>query len=145
MTEGTLAVIREGATKGLSIPQCALYAGVSHSTLYDYINANPDFSEEIKQLRENIKMRARLLLSDSIAEQRNLESAKYVLEKTDAEYQPKSKIDVSNTDGTLAAAPIAALMATTQGRDALRQIAELVAKEAAPDASPANAGTDQSG
>ena len=80
--------------RGLSDRQACLYADIGESTLYEYQQANPDFAERKKTLKENVKMRARLNVFGAI-ERGDLDTCKWYLDRKDDEFKPKQTTDMN--------------------------------------------------
>jgi len=66
MTENTIRKLEEAFIKGLSDREACLYANIGTSTLYDYCNENPEFSERKELLKEQVKMRAKINIAEKI-------------------------------------------------------------------------------
>ena len=97
MTEETLRKLEYGFAKGLTDNQACLFADIAPSTLYLYIEKNPEFSERKELLKQNVKIKAKMNIAESI-ESGNLYDSKWYLEKTDKEFANKQEIDLGNKD-----------------------------------------------
>lgn len=66
--ETILAKLKSVYLKDATDEQACLEAGISTSALYDYQNAHPEFVEQKKLWKENIKYKAKLNLVNAIDE-----------------------------------------------------------------------------
>ena len=78
--------------KGLSDREACLIADINPSTLYNYCNENPEFSERKELLKEKIKIQAKLNIAESI-EKKDIDDSKWYLErKAKDEFSTKQEI-----------------------------------------------------
>lgn len=68
ITDDVLRKLEEGFLKGLSDREACLYADVKSSTFYDYCKTHKGFSERKELLKEQVKMRAKINVSEKIAQ-----------------------------------------------------------------------------
>lgn len=94
MTAETIAKLEDGFIKGLGDVEACLYADIGVRTLYDFCEAHPDFSHRKEQLKDSVKMRARLNVAEGIQKGDKLLSQWY-LERRDADFKPKSATDLT--------------------------------------------------
>jgi len=94
MTKDVFGKLEEAFAVDASVVEAAIYAGVHHDTVYDYINKNPEYSERIEKLRGLTGLRAKINLNTSIKEG-NTHDSKWHLERRDPDYKPKSSQDVN--------------------------------------------------
>lgn len=66
MTEEVIRKLEDGFLKGMTDREACLYADISSSTFYKFCQENPDFSERKEELRDNVKMRARINVAEAI-------------------------------------------------------------------------------
>ena len=102
MTAEVLQKLEYGFMKGLTDEQCCSYADISPSTLYDYCNKKPEFSERKEQLKNNPSVRAKLNIVEAI-EEGNPELSKWWLERKEkSEFSTKQEIEANvDTDVTI--------------------------------------------
>lgn len=91
MTPETLKLLREAFAIGCTKKEACAYAKIGESTLYDYIKANPDFSEEIEQLIQEPILKAKYTIVKSLDDPKN---AQWYVEKKLDEFNPKSKSEI---------------------------------------------------
>lgn len=78
--------------KGLTDREACLLANINPSTLYDYCNENPEFSERKEELKQHPTAKARLNVTEAI-ENGNEELSKWWLErKAKAEFSTKQEV-----------------------------------------------------
>lgn len=78
MTPKTLDKLRYVFSIGGTKKEACIYARIGESTLYDYIEANPEFSEEIEALIQDPILKARKTVVDSLDDTKN---AQWYLER----------------------------------------------------------------
>ena len=66
--ENLLAKLEDWFSRGLTDNEACLYADINPSTLYRYIDKNPEFSKRKELLKEQPKMKAKLVVTDKIKE-----------------------------------------------------------------------------
>ena len=62
----TIKKLIEGFGKGLSVRECAGYANIGKTTLYNYLSENTEFKDKVKTLQLNPKMLAKLVIVAAI-------------------------------------------------------------------------------
>lgn len=97
MTEETIRKLEEAFLRGLSDREASLFADIAPSTLYLYCQENPGFSERKELLKENVKMRAKINISDGVAAEgirsnSDKSLSQWYLERKDKEFKQKSDI-----------------------------------------------------
>ena len=80
MGSETLGKLEYAFLKGLSDRQACLYAGINPDSLYEYCKNHPDYSDRKELLKEQPKIRAKLIISDKLDEG-DPEIAKWYLER----------------------------------------------------------------
>ena len=80
VTSDVVKKLEDGFLLGLNVVECCLYANITKATFYNYANENEGFLDRMKQLQENIKMRAKLNLANDI-KQGDVDTSKWYLEK----------------------------------------------------------------
>ena len=92
MTEETIQKLEYAFMKGLTDLEACLYADISKSTLYNYCEENPSFMDRKELLKEQVKMRAKLNISEAI-ENNDKDTSKWYLErKAKDEFSTKQEI-----------------------------------------------------
>lgn len=56
----------EGFVMGMTDREACIYAAISTSTLYNYCNDKPEFLERKEQLKDGVKMRAKINIAKKI-------------------------------------------------------------------------------
>lgn len=92
MTIETISKLEQAFLQGLSDTEACLYADIGTATLYLYCQDNPDFSERKELLKEKVKMRAKLNVSDAI-EKGDRTLSQWYLERRDKAFSSKQEID----------------------------------------------------
>lgn len=90
MTPETLNKLEEVFALGGSDKEACFYAGISHQTLYNYQENNPEFVERKEALKETPILKARRTVVKSLEEPN---SAWRMLERKDPDLHPKQQID----------------------------------------------------
>lgn len=90
MTPETLNKLEEVFALGGSDKEACFYAGISHQTLYNYQENNPDFVERKEALKETPVLKARRTVVKSLEDPN---SAWKMLERKDPDLHPKQQID----------------------------------------------------
>lgn len=98
ITESVIRKLEEGFSKGLNVSECCLWANVPKSTYYDFLSANPEYSERFEALKSNVRMIAKMNLYDKIQDGDDYNSRWY-LERTSDEFNPKQKQELTGKDG----------------------------------------------
>jgi predicted DNA-binding protein YlxM (UPF0122 family) len=98
MTQKVFRLLNEAFMDNASIVEAAIYAGISKTTLYDYIKANPDYSERIKALGKLTGLNAKRNIRKEI-ESGKIPVSQWWLERKDSEFKPKQdlKLDASSS------------------------------------------------
>ena len=65
---------------GCNNAEACLYAGISQSTLYRYLNNNPDYADHVELLKRRPVLKA-LIASDKLIDQGNDKHIRFVLER----------------------------------------------------------------
>lgn len=93
MTEEMIGKLELLFAKGLSDREACLIANIHPSTLYDYCEKNPEFTERKELLKEKVKIQAKLNIADAI-ENNDVDNSKWYLErKAKDEFSTKQIID----------------------------------------------------
>jgi hypothetical protein len=90
----TIPSIKEAFILGATVVEAALFAGISKTALYDYLKEHPEFKEECEALANQTTLKAKANIKKSI-ENGNITDSKWHLEKTQEDYNPKQKREVS--------------------------------------------------
>lgn len=95
ITKAIVQKLEEGFLRGLTDREACLYADVRLSTFYDYCRENEEFSERKELLKDQVKMRAKLNVTDSI-NRGNIDLSLWYLErKARDEFSTKQEIEHS--------------------------------------------------
>ena len=93
MTEATLKILNDAFLVGASDERACFKAEIHPSTLYNYQHKHPEFIEYKKALKEDLRFRARINISKDV-DSGNVDTSKYVLDRTDPDFKPKNKFEV---------------------------------------------------
>lgn len=91
MTPEILERLRQAFAIGATDEEACAYAKIGTSTLYDYQNANPEFSEEKDQLKKNPILKARQELVKGLEGNPEL-SLKYLERKLKSEFSTRNEL-----------------------------------------------------
>ncbi len=95
-TEETLQKLKDAFLMGCTDTEAALFAGIAVSSIYNYQRENPDFLELKRHLKENPKLKARLIVYKEL-DSLDKETAKWYLErKAKDEFSTKQEVDNTN-------------------------------------------------
>ncbi len=93
MTKKAIQKLEDAFMRGMTDREACIYANIATSTLYNYCNENPDFSERKETLKQNPTLKARLNVVEAI-EQGNVGLSLWWLErKARDEFSTKQTID----------------------------------------------------
>lgn len=98
MTPEILERLRHAFAIGATKEEACAYAKIGKSTLYDYINANPEFSEEIEQLIQQPILKAKQTIVNNLDDVKN---AQWYAERKSDDLNPKSRTDITSNGETL--------------------------------------------
>lgn len=97
ITSEVLQKLEYAFMMGCTDTEACLYADIGTSTLYDYQNNHPEFTERKEQLKDNLKLRSKLNLGESITVERDVDNSKWYLErKAKNEFSTKVEQDVTS-------------------------------------------------
>lgn len=88
----------EGIIKFRSTEAAAFYAGISPSAYKSYARKHPEFRDKVKQWKKYRKIKAEHNVFEAI-ESGDLQTSKWLLERTEEGYNPKSKQEHSGGIG----------------------------------------------
>ncbi|WP_299081645.1 hypothetical protein [uncultured Paraglaciecola sp.] len=100
MTDEVVAKLEEGFELGFNKTEACLHAGIARSVLYDYIDATKGYSDRIDVLRTRPSMKAKRVISGAM-DQGDAQTARWLLEKTNKDYNPKTQLDHTTSDGSM--------------------------------------------
>lgn len=98
MTQETIARLEDAFLNGASDKEACFHANISPQTLYSYQERNPEFTERKEQLKESLKLRAKLNIAKAITEGDKTLSQWYLERKAKDEFSPRS--EVTGKEGT---------------------------------------------
>lgn len=93
MTPETISKLEEAFIKGLNDQEACLYAGIGKSTLYNYCQENPTFMERKEQLKNHLKMRAKLNIEEEIVKGDKPLSQWYLERRAKDEFSTKQEVE----------------------------------------------------
>lgn len=94
MDKDTLNKLEEVFALGGTDKEACLYAGISHQTLYNYQEKNPNFVERKEALKETPLLKARRTIVNSL--ETDVNSAWRYTERKDKTLHPKQEIDITS-------------------------------------------------
>lgn len=92
MTKEKIEKLEEAFIRGLTDTEACLYSDIAPSTLYEYCEKNPGFSERKEQLKQNIRMRAKLNIAKEINAGDKLLSTWYLERKAKDEFSQRTEL-----------------------------------------------------
>lgn len=95
MTAETIGKLEYAFSRGLSDREASLYADINPDTLYEYCKKHPEFSERKELLKEQPKMKAKLILADRLDDQDDKVAEWYLERKARDEFSTKQEISGS--------------------------------------------------
>lgn len=95
MTKDILQKLEWAFSRGLSDREASLYANIAPQTLYNYCQEHPDFLERKELLKEQPKMKAKLILADRLDDQDDKVAEWYLERKARDEFSTKQEISGS--------------------------------------------------
>ena len=101
MTPEVVSKLEEGFTYGFTDAEACLYAGITKPALYEYCKKHPNFTDRKETLKKQPNMLAKRTIYDKLADNDDT-TAKWQLERKDASYSNKSKVDHTTSDGSMA-------------------------------------------
>ncbi len=96
MTTDIIAKLEEAFLHGASDKEACSFVGIGNTTLYDYCQANPEFSERKEALKDMIKYRARVNISEAITKGDKTLSQWYLERKVKDEFSQKTETDLTS-------------------------------------------------
>lgn len=98
MTESVVNKLEEGFSKGLTDVEACLYANISKQSLYDYCKLNPEFTDRKEELKQQPKMKAKLIINDKLDEKDDYNARWYLETKGKDEFSKKVENINENTN-----------------------------------------------
>lgn len=90
MTPETIAKLEVAYLVGATDQEACCHAGIGMSTLYDYCNNNPKFSDKKEVLKNQPIMKAKIIVSDSL-DKGDLTTAHRVIDRKEGQ-----KVDITS-------------------------------------------------
>jgi len=90
MTPETLDLLRQAFLFGATDEEACAFAKIGKSTLYDYQNANPEFSEQKYQWKKEPILKAKKVVVNSLDDVKNAQW--YLERKSKDEFSPRSEM-----------------------------------------------------
>jgi hypothetical protein len=84
MTEACIAKLEEAFLHGCTDTEACLYADISRTAFYDYIERTPEFTDRKETLKQSPVMRARVILSQAL-DDNDLPTANRVLDRKEGQ------------------------------------------------------------
>lgn len=113
MTDHVVGKLEEAFLLGCTDQEACLYADIAMSTLYDYCNKYPSFSERKELLKQNPVMKARKVILKSFADN-DVNSAHKFLDRKEG---TKSRVENTGKDGGPITEEVTVTFVTAPKRD----------------------------
>ena len=97
MTDQVLQKLREAFGVLANIEEACYYAQISIQTYYNWKEKYPELFEEIEGIKNNPKLAAKRTIINNL---NGVDTAKWLLEKRDADFKPTTKHEVETKDMT---------------------------------------------
>lgn len=104
MTPETIAKLEIAFSNGASDVEASFVAGITKTTLYEYCNDNPGFSDRKEALKDMVKYQARANVADAVRDGDKSLSQWYLERKVKEEFAVRS--EVTGKDGADLPVPI---------------------------------------
>ncbi len=117
VTPDVLRKLEEAFLVGASDEQACLYADIGTRTLYDYCEANPEFSQRKEILKHQPRLQAKINVAAAVRS-KDVDVSKWLLDRTDKDFATKTKTEVTGADGQplVPAEGLAALVNTLRSK-----------------------------
>jgi hypothetical protein len=100
MTQDVINKLEQAFSLGASDVEACFFAGISHQTLYNYQDKNPEFIERKKALKEKLVLKARSVIASSM-ESGDKQTAQWYLERRKKdEFSTKVENEHTGKDGS---------------------------------------------
>ena len=93
VTPEVIDKLRQAYLIGATNDEAAHYAGIAPSTLYLYMEKNPEFSEQINAWKNEPILKAKRKVVTDLDSDTN--TAKWYLERKAKDFKPKTEVDVN--------------------------------------------------
>jgi len=100
MTESTVKKLEEAFLEGMNDSQACLIADISRNTFYNYCDDNPEFNDRKEILKQQPKITAKKNIRNAL-KAGDKDISKWLLEKTEEEFNPKIHSDVTSNGKTV--------------------------------------------
>lgn len=97
MTDEVIAALRQAYLVGATNEEAAHYAGISPTTIYNYIEKNPEFLEQINAWKSEPILKAKQTVVRGL--EKDIKNAQWYLEKKAKDF--KTKIEMEGGDNPI--------------------------------------------
>lgn len=104
MTKEVISKLEFAFANGCTDLEACLYAGISHTAMYDWIKLNPEFAERKEQLKKSLNLVAKMRLAELLKEKPDdltrkdyADNIKWYLNHKCDEFKPTSKQEITQT------------------------------------------------
>lgn len=104
LTPETIAKLRTAFLMGCSDVEACLYADISKTALYNYQQKNPEFVDKKEQWKEQLTLKARTVIANSL-NNKDENTAKWYLERKKKD-EFGTRTEVTGKDGETLQAPV---------------------------------------
>lgn len=115
LTPETLDKLRTAFLMGCSDVEACLYADISKTALYNYQQKNPEFVDQKEQWKEQLTLKARTVIANSL-NNKDENTAKWYLERKKKD-EFGTRTEVTGKDGETLQAPVINILPVVAGGD----------------------------
>ena len=95
MTDDVLDKLRQAFLFGATKEEACAFADIGYRTLYDYIDKNPEFSQDIEKWQQSPILKAKKTVMNSLDDAK---TAQWYLERRAKEFKPKQDLTTNDKD-----------------------------------------------
>jgi len=95
MTDDVLDKLRQAFLFGATKEEACAFADIGYRTLYDYVDRNPEFSQQIEKWQQNPILKAKKTVMNSLDDPK---VSQWYLERRAKEFKPKQDLTTNDKD-----------------------------------------------
>jgi hypothetical protein len=95
MTDEVLDKLRQAFLFGATKEEACAFADIGYRTLYDYVDRNPEFSQEIEKWQQSPILKAKKTVMNSLDDPK---VSQWYLERRAKEFKPKQDLTTNDKD-----------------------------------------------
>lgn len=96
MTDAIVEKLEEAFSWGCTDEEACLYAGIHRTTLYNYIEIEPEFFDRKEELKKEVSLYAKRNIANAVKKKRVAYLSQWHLERKDDEYKGKQIVENIN-------------------------------------------------